>query len=273
MFKLLALDLDGTLVSEQLTVSARVRNALRRVLEETDIRVVIATGRMFPSALAFANTLGIREPLITYQGAMIRDQHNGRRVLYHQPVPLDTARALIGWLQAQGYHPNIYINDEIITLNNPHYVEWYAKSSGAKPVLVDDLLPALTEGPTKILVMEDDPNRLEGLMATLGSQFQQMPLTWCKSRVNFCEINHRDVSKWAAIEALSRQWEIPAAAIMAIGDQGNDASMLRQAGLGVAMGNAPETVKAIADVVTGTIDEDGAAQAIEEYILKSLVAV
>ena len=90
---------------------------------------------------------------------------------------------------------------------------------------------------------------------------------YCRSRSNFCEIIHPAASKWNALKILIDQWGIEADEVMAVGDQGNDISMISGAGLGVAMGGAPEDVVAVANYVTGSIEEDGVVQAIEKFVL------
>ncbi|MBX2860246.1 MAG: HAD hydrolase family protein, partial [Vampirovibrio sp.] len=92
-------------------------------------------------------------------------------------------------------------------------------------------------------------------------------VNYCRSRTNFCEVIDQASSKWNAIKVLADGWGIQTEEIMAVGDQENDVSMLQSAGIGVAMGNAPDHVKAVANYVTDSIHEQGAANAIEKFVL------
>jgi Cof subfamily protein (haloacid dehalogenase superfamily) len=108
-------------------------------------------------------------------------------------------------------------------------------------------------------------DRADEIVARLKTHFSQ-DVSICKSRTNFCEIVHTAVSKWNAIQHLMSLWNIQASEVMAIGDHENDLSMITAAGVGVAMGNAPDNVKALANYVTDPVGEDGAANAIEKFV-------
>ncbi len=267
MIKMVALDLDGTIVNEDLKISDKTLKVLKHLIQNTDVRVVIATGRMFTSALPFATQIGIVEPLVIYQGAMIKNLDNGHSMRFHKPIPLQVAKEVLELLVDGKYHTNLYINDQLWTTDHPHYSASYAKTSGITPRLAPCLLTALDDhglDPTKIMAIDD--NRVPELLGALKERFGPR-LSVCQSRFNFCEIIDPDASKWNALKQLADHWGIQPHQVMAIGDQGNDVSMLTHAGIGVAMGNAPDEVKAIANYVTETVDEDGAANAIEQFVL------
>lgn len=267
MIKLVALDLDGTIVNEHLRISERTLKTLRHVLTETDVRVVVATGRMFASALPFAREIGIVEPLVIYQGAMIRSLNAEQTLHFHQPIPLTLAKPVLELLKEGKYHANLYLNDVLWTTPHPEYASIYAKTSGVTPQIANCLVNTLDNhaiAPTKIMAIEDE--RIDHLLDRLKEQFGPA-LSVCKSRYNFCEIIDADASKWNALQHLAAQWGIQPEEIMAVGDQGNDLSMIKNAGIGVAMGQAPDEVKQFANFVTAPIDEDGAAKAIEQFVL------
>jgi Cof subfamily protein (haloacid dehalogenase superfamily) len=272
--ELLALDLDGTLVNQALQLSPRTCAAIAAVQSQTNVRVMVATGRMFPSALPFVQQLGLTTPVVVYQGAMTRAwpsaEANGDLRAYplldHRPIPLGLAQDVLAFLDQHGYHTNVYIHDVLYIRPSNPFAETYKQVSGVAPTVVDDLPGHLTAPPSKLMVITPDgamPALIDGLRQRYGTR-----LNVCASRHNFCELIDTTASKWAAIWQLAQTWGIPADNIMAIGDQDNDRSMLEAAGLGVAMGNAPAFIQALANVVTDTIDNDGAAQAIERYILR-----
>ncbi len=268
MIKLVACDLDGTLVNERLEISQRTIDLLNRIQREKGIKVLLATGRMFPSTMPFARTIGLKDPVISYQGAMIRDIAESlddilkHPILFHQTIEMDIARAIIDYVREHDFHTNLYVNDQLFTSHLNPNSEYYRTISGVIPQGADNLHHVLTAPPSKLMIIDD---RADEIVAALKGRFSAT-VSVCKSRKNFCEIVNASVSKWSAIQQMMARWEIQPEEVLAIGDQENDLSMLTGAGVGVAMGNAPEHVKAAANYVTGSIDQDGAAQAIEKFI-------
>jgi Cof subfamily protein (haloacid dehalogenase superfamily) len=266
MIKLIALDLDGTIVNDQLKISPRVLKLLGHLITQTQVKVVIATGRMFLSALPFAKHIGIVEPLVSYQGAMVRELNEGYKLRFHVPIQMGLAQEVMQLLLAEKYHINLYMNDNLWTHPNNHYAPRYSRAAGVEPIFHEDLLGSMTIEPTKIMVIDD--TRLDVLLEYLDRHFSGR-LSFCRSRTNFCEIIDVSASKWNALKSLANEWGIKPEEIMAIGDQGNDLSMIEHAGIGVAMGNAPDYVKQMANFVAPSIDQDGAAEAIERFVLSS----
>jgi Cof subfamily protein (haloacid dehalogenase superfamily) len=266
MLKMIALDLDGTVVNEKLEVSPGVLQTLKRVMSETEVKVVIATGRMFRSALPFARQIGITEPLITYQGAMLRGVEEPYPIHYHAPIPLDTAQDVLKMLLAQQYDVNVYLDDQMWTRPDNKFANLYQKTAGIQPNFSDDLLKLMNQPPTKLMVIDDQ--RVDQLLEQLAGEYSTR-LSYCRSRSNFCEIIDITASKWNALKALADEYGILPEEIMAIGDQGNDLSMIRGAGVGVAMGDAPDYIKEQAQFVAPGVADDGVVAAIEEFVFKS----
>jgi Cof subfamily protein (haloacid dehalogenase superfamily) len=266
MLKLLALDLDGTVVNETLEISPRVLQTLQRVLAETEVKVVIATGRMFRSALPFARQIGIKEPLVTYQGAMVRGVEEPYETYFHAPIQLETGREVLAMLLKEQYDVNIYLDDQMWTRPDNQFANLYQKTAGIQPHFEADLLSRLTQPPTKMMVIDD--TRIDGLLEHLASYYGTR-LSCCRSRSNFLEIIDIAASKWNALKTLADQYGILPEEIMAIGDQGNDLSMIRGAGLGVAMGDAPAYIKAEAQFIAPGVADDGVAVAVEQFIFQA----
>ncbi len=269
MIKLVALDLDGTIVNERLEISEATIAMLQRVQREKGVKVIIATGRMFPSTLPFARTMGLLDPVISYQGAMIRDVSAqlenvlDHPILFHQAIDPDVSRRIIDFIQEHKLHANLYVNDNLFTtMLNPHSI-YYKNISGVVPQEALDLHAVHTAPPSKMMIIDD--HRCDEIVEALNRDYS-LHISVCKSRYNFIEIVHSSVSKWQAISNLIDQWDIRPEEVMAIGDQENDLPMITGAGVGVAMGNAPEHVKAMANYVTDSVDNDGAARAIEKFV-------
>lgn len=278
--QLVAVDLDGTVLKHDLTFTDRVRRGIQYVMARANTKVVIATGRMLYSAMPFAKMLGVRSPLVTYQGAMVllpenappdweRPDENAPALVpdYHLPVPQDVAYGMAEELIGMGYSLNVYLHPKLyIQAVNPDDAEWYRQTSGIVPNLVDNLLDVMQASaiaPTKMAITAREPERAERLKAYLEAQSDKHPIMWCQSRSFFFEVTHREVSKWTALQFVCKQLGIPETATMTIGDHGNDLEMIQNAGFGVAMGNAIDEAKAVAKFVTTTVEEDGVVHALE----------
>ena len=270
--KLIAVDLDGTVVKHDLSIAEAVITALKRAEQEFGCKVIIATGRMFPSTISFSQRVGLNNPVVAYQGAMVRDLSEAKEtiadypMLYHQGLSADVVQQLLALAQQNSFHTNLYVNDVLYT-NEMNEKAWYYKSiTGVTPVLEPDLTSVLNKAPdgqaSKIMVIDEQCEQVaETFKQALGGQ-----ISVCISRQDFCEIVHPNVSKWNAIEHIMQRWGIKPEEVMCIGDQENDLSMISAAGIGVAMGNAPQHVKDTADFVTTSIDEDGVVRALEEFV-------
>lgn len=261
-------DLDGTVVDETLSISPATLASFE-ALHERGIKCVVATGRMFPSSLNFVHQLKVIEPVIAYQGGMVRGLNgdgtsdNPYPMLYHQPVDIEVAREIIDHIQQAKLHANVYVDDHLFTNELNEKSVYYQSISGVVPEPLDDLQDALTGAPTKIMIIDE---RCESLVREIRHKYPDR-VTACMSRSHFCEIVHHNVSKWNALSFLLDRYGFTPDQVMAIGDQENDLSMITQAGLGIAMGNAPDHVKQQARWVTRSVDDDGLAHAIDTWIL------
>ncbi len=269
-YRLLALDLDGTLLNEEFSISPRNRAAIRSAVQH-GIYVTLATGRMFRSTLPYARTLGIDLPLLTYHGALIKKSLGGE-VLRHRSIPFELARELLERGEAQGFHVNLYLDDYLYVREENEHSAYY-QSIAAIPLREVGSLSAFLKKqgvePTKLTIIDMQPARLDDLQEKLRRDFSP-ELSLLQSRPHFLEVTHREATKGQALQFLSARQQIPRAAVAAVGDSYNDVDMLQFAGLGVAVANAPEEVKKAADRVARANTEDGVAEFIEEYLLKGI---
>jgi hypothetical protein len=265
-YKLLALDLDGTVMDTSLIISEPVLRAVA-MARAHGVRVTLATGRMFGATLPFAQTLGVDEPLICYQGALIRHSRTGE-IYEHITMPADLAAEGVALLLQAGLFVVAYIDERLcVAERRPElglYLQWHPH--GAE-VVVEPELPALvaTTPPTKLLFVADPPIVTEQL-ARLDAHFAGQ-LEVVRSHQLFGELTAPGISKGAALAKLAERLGIARQETIAIGDQENDLSMIRWAGLGLAMGNAILEVQAAATAIVPPITEDGVAWAIERYVL------
>ena len=262
--KLIAIDLDDTLLRNDLTISPRAKKAIKRAAE-AGTAVTLATGRMYASALPFARDLKLNLPLITYQGALVK--YAGGQVVYHKPLPLSLSRRIARHILPYGYHLNVYINDELYMDRESPEGRRYLSISKVPVHLVENLPEAIDQNPTKLLVIAEEP-QLDALATDLRAVFGTA-VNITKSKPHFLEIGHRKATKGLALERLARSLGLQASQVMAIGDSWNDLDMIEFAGIGVAMANALPEVKEIADYITCNNDDDGVAEAIEKLVLNS----
>jgi Cof subfamily protein (haloacid dehalogenase superfamily) len=224
---------------------------------------VIATGRMFRSALPYARAAGIEEPLVCYQGAAVVDPVTGEWLL-HEPIPVELAREAIASVQAAGFGLNCYVNDELYVAEITERARAYGDFQNLPITAVGDLLAWLEHPPTKLVVVAD-PAELDALRPRLVEQFGER-LFIAKSLPHFLELASPRISKGTGLAFVAEHLGLPIEGTVAFGDGENDFELLERAGYGIAVDNAHEALKARADWLCPGPDEEGVAQVIEAYL-------
>jgi len=266
-YRLIALDLDHTLLNDDFKISARNLEALQKAASN-GIKVTIATGRMFRSALPYARQLGVKLPLITYHGALIKEVAGEQRILRKWCIPKDLALEIIGLGEAEGFHINLYINDTLYVKEENENTKFYKGIAAIPLEIVGDLADYLEQAqdePIKLSIINRE-GRLQNLQIKLKEKYGT-ELSILISRPDFLEITYKEATKGKALQYLAERENILASQTIAIGDNYNDVDMLQYAGIGVAVSNAPPDVQKEANFVTGTNTEDGVALFLERYIL------
>ena len=269
--RLLALDIDGTLIGGDLILRDRTIRAVREAVRR-GVLVSIVTGRMTSSALGFAHRLGITEPVVGYQGAIARDIRPGRdarlgRILRHRPLDSRTAADIVAWTRAAGLVPHFNHLEKLILPADDPRAEDYSHFVGGRLTLVPDLdrWLAARESVTKVIAVGPQPGPMDAFPAARDAFAGRSEVTI--SHPHFLEFVAPGVSKGEALVWLARRQRIPLSDTMAIGDQFNDLEMIALAGHGVAMADAPDEVRAVARHIAPSIEEEGAATIIEELVL------
>lgn len=263
-YRLVGFDIDGTLVGRDLEISDRVRKGIAR-MQAAAVRGCIVTGRMYRSALPFARTLRFDAPVICYQGAWVVDPGNDaplREVLLSPSLVKD----LIMRTKRDRMHLQLYKNDRYYCESDNRFAELYATVSSVPPIVVPSLVDEFAgQGATKGVVIAD-PAEAAAYATILEAAFRGRAYV-TRSYPEFVEVLDMRVDKGAALRFVAERLGVPIEETAAIGDAWNDAPLLRAAGFGIAMGSAPDELRACADAVVGDVSEDGVAQAIDEYIL------
>jgi Cof subfamily protein (haloacid dehalogenase superfamily) len=227
------------------------------------IHVVLVTGRMFQSVRRYALEAGIDDPVVCYQGAVVAEPGSGRW-LRHVPIPLELARETIAALNEEGFGLNCYVDDELYVAEVTEAAKRYANFQHIELHPVGDLLDWLDRPPTKLVVI-DDPHVLDDLKQRMLERFADR-LYISKSLPYFLEFASPDVTKAAGLEFLAEHLGFTRERTVAFGDGENDIELVDWAAYGVAVDNADDRVKELADFICPSVDEEGVAQVLEAYL-------
>ncbi len=260
---LIALDLDGTLLAPDESISSADRAAIARALA-AGIRVVLVTGRGVDTPIKISRDLGLNLPVICCHGALTKDFGSGK-TLAHIPVPLQYAKPMVEFAERTQTPIAIYTEEMFWRITGGHAYMQDMLGPGWREV--DSLLEIMPEAPTFIRFLG-----IEAVTA-MRREFGDLPLSFrYESWRDFeeCAVLNRDASKKTALARLCADFQVPPERVLAIGDSRNDVPMLHWAGIGVAMANAlPEVRQAVAHV-TASNEQDGVALAIERFALAGL---
>jgi len=255
-----AMDLDGTVLDETFTPSARTAAAIAAA-EAAGIACLIATGRMFVSARRIAAQLGIRRPLVCYQGALVADPVSGE-VLVHRPIEAPLAREILRAMPTEhARHSNLYIDDELYVWEENEATLRYSQVSGVEMHIVGPLANWI-ERPTTKIVTVGRPDDMDVLRDELQPLFGSRAFI-AKSLPYFLEFAAPGVSKASGLALLADLLGFSAEQAVAVGDAENDREMLDWAGCGLAVANASDLLKGEADAVIPSVHDDGVAQLLE----------
>jgi 5-amino-6-(5-phospho-D-ribitylamino)uracil phosphatase len=271
-FRLLAIDIDGTLVNSRDELTPPVRDALLRATA-AGIHLVLATGRRYSKTLHLVEPLGISVPIITASGALVKDAGT-HQTLFRAEFEPDVLCRAMRVIDADG-HDVVLCADTFAEgfdfyqlaaeARRPELAEYLALNPGSGRIRLD-MMHSPPPGIFAGFAMGSRREMLEldgRLHAALPGRLSTHVLRSPKYRGFMCELMPAGVTKWSAIARLARLWGIGREAICAVGDDVNDIPMIASAGLGVAMGNALPEVKAAANRIAPTHDEDGLARVVE----------
>ncbi len=262
MIKMVATDIDGTILRGDFGFSPAVKSCVKDLCEH-GVKVVLVTGRMHCAALKLANELGLNTPIVSYQGGMIKENSLDGKVYYNKYLEPEYARKIINWARENGIHINLYMDDVLYVEKDDEIIRRYteARYISYKVSLFNDLK---FEKINKILLIDyANPEKVNQWVKYLNKEYPQLYVV--TSTPYFCEISHPDAKKSTAVEYLCKLWDIKQEEVLTIGDQNNDIELLKAGGIKVAMGNATDELKACADYITDTVTNDGFVKAVEKF--------
>ncbi|MBI2193480.1 MAG: HAD family phosphatase [Planctomycetes bacterium] len=274
-YRLLALDLDGTLINRRGEIQEADREALRRT-EAAGATIALASGRMGAAIQPVFDQLGLDGPIIAYNGAMVKlSGRAGRATIFHQPVHREFAQSIVDfvyWFNAHApegdrLHLNYYLEDLLYAHAPTVWSDRYHRQTGSIFHYVGDLRQFHGQSPTKLIVMTH-PERRDILLQLLSFHLPgrvYLAKTWPEYHL---EIMDAGVNKGVALLALARHLGIGAGEIMAFGDAGNDVPMLELEGVfGVALASGTAEAIEAADWVAPGCDDCGVAAAIQSFFI------
>ena len=282
--RLVALDLDGTLVGHDFRLSDRTRDVIGEAVRR-GVRVSIATGRMSSSAVVYANQLGLVEPIIAHQGAVVREMPGDRellgpsdlgvaghpwrgrvgRLLHHEPLPAAVVREVLAWCVAHGLEPHVNNLEQIVAWQGDPSFRDVPGYLGPDARVVPDLAAAIRRPMTKVLSVGIPPRPMELVDEARRAFAGRADAT--VSHPRFLEFVAPGVSKGRAVAWLAHRARVPMSQVMTVGDALNDVEMIMAAGHGAAMATAPEMVRDAARYVAAPVEQDGVAALFEALVL------
>lgn len=262
-YKLIAMDLDGTLSNDQKIITEKTRMALMRA-QEQGIRLALASARPSPGLYRERDVLRLQDyqgVLMSYNGGRIVDAATNA-VLFETAMDLQQTRQVLRALEGLPVTPILDDGAQFyVTDRNSYQVAYECRNNGMQCVEVENLADFISFAPIKIL-MSVDPQMISNVQKQVALILPSQ-LHVVQTAPFYLEVIPNAINKGRGIQEICRALNVKPSEVIAFGDAENDIPMLQTAGVGVAMGNAAEQVKAAADMVTASNNQDGIAAALE----------
>jgi hypothetical protein len=268
-YKMIVLDLDDTLLNDEHTLSKRNKEALMAA-QELGVKVVLASGRPTFGMVSIAKDLQLDQYgsyILSFNGSKIINAKTNEEI-FNSTISSEMAHRLYDLSRREGVAILSY-KDESIVIEEPNeYADIEATITGLPMQIVDQFKATITEPVVKAMMLAH-PDVLVNVEQTLVKEVGE-EVSVFRSKPFFLEFTALNVTKGTSLHQLTQKLGIAAEEVIAIGDSYNDITMIEFAGLGVAMGNAPDAIKEIANHVTDTNNNDGVAQVVEDFILSKV---
>ena len=290
MYKLITIDLDGTLLNKYGEVTEYTKNVIKKTTDK-GVLVVLASGRISESVLTIAKEIGANKYYISGNGSVLYDMQKDQ-IIYENYLNKEKVLEIIELCDKNSIYYNIYTENAVLAKSLNYNVAFYnyentKKSSDKKTDIniVDDMYNYIKNSNInkflKITICDESKivfssiikkiKNIEDIDVLEVSHMSQKKIKTGTKEVEvgyfYTEVSSKNVDKWYAIEKVMQIENIKQEEVMALGDNNNDIVMIKNAGLGVAMGHSNNEVKKVADYITENNNEDGVAKAIEKYVL------
>ena len=269
VIRLIATDLDDTLLNGQNELSPRTKAALDAAMA-AGCGVTLSSGRMVEAMLPFAQEIGVNAPMLLYNGALLWNHSTGE-TLYANRVPYEVALGVLKVIEQAGSYVQVYPGrgyycTEILPRTTAYANQIHVPAT-ATHMPMSKWLEAHPGDVQKLLVIDDGPERASRLQARLRAAFPH-GASFLKSKPHYIEVMPEGVDKGASLRRLAALLDVRPEEVLAFGDGQNDVPMLRFAGCGYAMANGCEEARACTPLIAPPNTEDGVAQVIEQYLAR-----
>jgi hypothetical protein len=276
VYKIIALDIDGTFLNDASEIPPENTAALHAAAAR-GVHIVFASGRMSESVRRAPDAIGLDGPIISYNGAMVRDSRAaGDAVLFHLPLSSKDADEIIDYTRAEHLQLNYYLEERLYAWDNPAFRRLsglYSSRTGSVYNFTPDLAQFKGCSPTKLIILanptdasQPDPRHRDELYEIWKAKWGDEVNIICTDP-EYLEFMHREANKGAALAHIAAHFGVAREQVIAIGDGRNDTAMIAWAGLGVAVANAHEEVKSAAKYVTEKDNNQAAvAEVIERFV-------
>ena len=272
---MICVDMDGTLLNSKKKVTRRTRDILQKAYYEKGVHIVITTGRIYNNAAYYSNLLGVKSAVISGNGAYIKEEYT-EKLIHKETIQAKQCKEIFQVCSQFGVVPQLYTPTHIYIYSRIYWLLSYVLMGKRVPRNYKVILRNIRkkeswskvieengEDIIKVLIINLDKNKLNKIQKVLS---ENLNLEAHKSSKYSLEINTKGVSKGSGVEKLGEYYGIKREEIICIGDNDNDISMIKYAGLGIAMKNGSDEVKRISNYVTDSNDEEGVAKAVEKFI-------
>lgn len=281
MYKMVAIDLDGTMLNQYGIITEKTKDVIKRV-QEKGVEVIIASGRAITSVKRFSKEINSEKYFISGNGAITYDIKNNR-ILYENVLKKQKALKIIKICEENSIYYNVYTENGIIAKSLNYNTLYYYKDNLTKPdenrthinivENVYDYIESKNEKILKIMICDEHKSVFNSIVRRLKDvdEVEVLEVSHMSRKIIkqgteeialeyfYTEVSAKDVDKWSALEELMKIVDISKEELVTIGDNANDVKMIKNAGLGIAMGESAPYVKSVADEITLSNDEDGVA--------------
>lgn len=260
-YKLIAIDMDDTLITSDKIITERSKKALHDA-EAAGAYVVLASGRMAANVKELYEPLGLKSPCICGGGSQVVDQDFN--LIHTCYIPSDLAKEVLAYAKELGVYVQIFNDGDFLFQKHTEFTDVYQGISGLNPVELPTLFELTEVNTPKVLIIHE-AEKMPAIQEKFQRRFPMLNIG--RSRPHFLEFNNPEGNKGNALKVLAEKLGLGREELIAVGDNQIDASMIEYAGLGVAVGNALDEIKAIADYVSADNNHEGVTEVIEKFIL------
>ena len=265
LYKLVALDMDGTMLNEKRMLNDRVKYSIKKV-REMGVKVILVSGRGYSAIRNFVEELELDEVVVSLNGAVATDC-TGEKLIFSENIDKDVCKNMLHLCEQMDVPTMLFVDKNVYVEKMNKGTEFFVNHDKAEVIPVGRLSAFYDDQPVGKLLMTEENSRLVTLRDRSKQQFGDR-LTVTFSLPYYLEAYSPYIDKGVILEKVGLYYGIKKEEIIAMGDGENDIPMIEYAGLGIAMENAVDSLKAKADYITSTNVQDGVAEALEKFIIE-----